>query len=56
MIHPKGRPVALFLTDIWKLRSSNSVKTKAYSYAFMYICPSHLRPIGASSKDMTPQK
>ena len=47
---PRGVPVALFLTIHLKLRSSYSVKIKAFSYAFyMYVsCP---RPTqGAFSK------
>ena len=32
--HLWGVPVALFLTDSWKLRSSHIVKCKTFSYAF----------------------
>ncbi len=40
-------PVALLLTIRMSLRSSYSVKTKAYSYAFyMYICLPNLSPKG----------
>ena len=35
---PRGVPVALFLTIHLKLRSSYSVKIKAFSYAFLYVC------------------
>jgi hypothetical protein len=35
---PRGVPVALSLTDSLNLRDSYSVKTKAFSYAFLYVC------------------
>ena len=35
---PRGVPVALFLTNSLNLRDSSTVKTKAFSYAFLYVC------------------
>ena len=36
---PQGVPVALFLTDSLKLRSSNTSKPKRTVTPFMYMCP-----------------
>ena len=42
IIHPRGVPVALFLTNSLNLRSSNTSKPKRTVTPFMYMClPKH---------------
>ena len=50
IIYPMRRSRCFVFDEQMKLRSSQNVKTKAYSYAFMYICPPRLCPYGAFSK------
>ena len=52
---PRGVPVALFLTIHLKLRSSYSVKIKAFSYAFYMYVPCPLSTPGAFCRCMTMQ-